>query len=259
MFVLFEQAGEKPIVVSEGAETQRREWDLKAFLAKNPGARRGGGESSDVLAAVEGPEDGGRGRRARRGGPRGRSPSTRCTSCDASSIRLVSLNSRDAPQSPHRDSKRSCSRSHHPPRHVDSRTSSSRARWRHGVPRPRRSVASRSEDALPRSPRRTRTDAALAIPARALAFASSSSSSSSSSATEFLDVEAAQERARARAAALAAKNAKGRRRHVRLRPRGRRRAQGPRGVRARDAPVERSHRSAPRRDRATHAGTASRT
>ena len=39
VFVLFEQAGEKPIVVSEGAETRRREWDLKAFLAKNPGAR----------------------------------------------------------------------------------------------------------------------------------------------------------------------------------------------------------------------------
>jgi NADH dehydrogenase [ubiquinone] 1 alpha subcomplex assembly factor 5 len=60
----------------------------------------------------------------------------------------------------------------------------------------------------PALPRRTRTDAALAIPARALAFASSSSSSSSSSATEFLDVDAAQARARARAAALAAKNAK---------------------------------------------------
>jgi hypothetical protein len=39
VFVLFEQAGEKPIVVSEGVETQRREWDLKAFLATNPGAR----------------------------------------------------------------------------------------------------------------------------------------------------------------------------------------------------------------------------
>lgn len=39
-FVLFERAGEKgPIVVSEDAKTPRGEWDVKAFSAKNAGAR----------------------------------------------------------------------------------------------------------------------------------------------------------------------------------------------------------------------------
>eukprot|EP00982_Pelagococcus_subviridis_P008249 30828-Pelagococcus_subviridis.AAC.1 len=67
------------VVRAGGREADRRERGRgdaatrvgsEGVFGEEPGGARGGGESSDVLAAVEGPEDGGRGRRARRGGPR---------------------------------------------------------------------------------------------------------------------------------------------------------------------------------------------